>query len=98
MLTFIACAGCPGAKWFGTGLTRIVGDWPLVPSPGTPGVGEGDLVYRRPFDTRNHPHPSPLPEYRARGIQRAIANFHRRTQAAVVRAVSIDLSSRLGLM
>jgi valyl-tRNA synthetase len=41
----------------------------LSPSPGTPGEGrgEGDFEQRTTLDIPNHPHPSPLPEYRARG-------------------------------
>jgi valyl-tRNA synthetase len=41
----------------------------LSPSPGTPGEGggEGDFERRKSFDIPNHPHPSPLPEYRERG-------------------------------
>jgi hypothetical protein len=45
----------------------------LVPSPGTPGEGqidkvwgEGDFELREVSDSRNHPHPDPLPEYRER--------------------------------
>ncbi|HSV14503.1 MAG TPA: DNA mismatch repair endonuclease MutL, partial [Tepidisphaeraceae bacterium] len=41
----------------------------LSPSPGTPGEGrgEGDFERRSTFEIPNHPHPNPLPEYRARG-------------------------------
>jgi RluA family pseudouridine synthase len=40
-----------------------------TPSPGTPGEGggEGDFEPRVSFDSQNHPHPSPLPEYRENG-------------------------------
>ena len=41
----------------------------LTPSPGTPGEGggEGDFERDNAPGSRNHPHPNPLPEYRARG-------------------------------
>ena len=40
-----------------------------APSRGTPeeGWGESDFACHKSFYARNHPHPSPLPEYRARG-------------------------------
>jgi hypothetical protein len=41
----------------------------LTPSPCTHGEGggEGEFERRTVLDRQNHPHPSPLPEYRARG-------------------------------
>ena len=41
----------------------------IAPSPGIPGEGRGEGEFDRKslLDVRNHPHPSPLPEYRERG-------------------------------
>jgi hypothetical protein len=44
------------------------------PSPGTPGEGRGEGDFRPPttFDTRNQPHPNPLPVCRERGPDAAL--------------------------
>jgi ABC-type polysaccharide/polyol phosphate transport system ATPase subunit len=43
-------------------------------SPGTSGEGRGEGVFEKQttFDTPNHPHPNPLPEYRERGPEQRI--------------------------
>jgi outer membrane protein, heavy metal efflux system len=57
--------------------TRPAAAAALTPSSGTPGEGrgegrgEGDFRAPIAFETRNHPHPNPLPSYRARGPEQA---------------------------
>jgi isoleucyl-tRNA synthetase len=50
-------------QWF------VAMDTAFSPSPGTlgEGRGEGDFKWQSRTFVRNHPHPNPLPEYRARG-------------------------------
>jgi ATP-dependent helicase/nuclease subunit A len=41
------------------------------PSPGTPGESGGEFGALAALEKQNHPHPDPLPEYRARGPEEA---------------------------